>query len=292
MRQLEIFCAVVREKGFSSAASKLNITQPTVSFQIAALEQELGTRILDRSGRTTTTTRTGDILYRYATQILELKEEAVQSISKLQGLFWGEVVIGASTIPGEYILPGLLPGFRQNYPGISVTMMIDDSKGITRKVLDREVEIGVVGASEINDKLNFTPFVSDKLVLISPKEKAWFSAKSAGIDELKKVPFILREEGSGTRSIMEQKLSEANVRISDLSVAMVLGSTESVKFAVRSGAGVSIISERAAENDSNLGLIEVMDIEGLQLNRQFFLVNHKQKLLSPAAEAMMNFLLD
>ncbi|MFO8011246.1 MAG: selenium metabolism-associated LysR family transcriptional regulator [Dehalococcoidia bacterium] len=292
MRQLEIFCAVVREKGFSSAAAKLNITQPTVSFQIAALEQELGTRVLDRSGRTTTTTRTGEILYRYATQILELKAEAVQSISKLQGLFWGEVVIGASTIPGEYILPGLLPRFRQNYPGISVTVIIDDSKGIIRKVLEKEVEIGVVGAIEKNEKLNFTPFVSDKMVLISPKEKTWFPSKPATIDELKRVPFILREEGSGTRAIMEQKLSEANVRISDLSVAMVLGSTESVKFAVRSGAGVSIISERAVENDSNLGLIKVMDIEGLQLNRQFFLVNHKQKLLSPAAEAMLSFLVD
>ena len=290
IRQLEIFCAVVQRRGFSTAAEALNLTQPTVSFQIASLEEELGIRLLDRSGRNTIPTRSGEVLHRYAIQILELTAEAKQAIHQLKGLLWGEISIGASTIPGEYILPGLLPGFRENHPGIALEMIIGDTREIMSKVVQNEVEIGVVGASEKSEKLTFIKFISDKLVLIASSDSNWFTGNVASLEELRKTPFVLRERGSGTRAIMEQKLNEAGFASEGLNISMILGSTEAVKRAVESGAGVSIVSERAVLNEVELGTIKVVGISDLELTRDFFVVHRKHKVLSPAAEALVQFL--
>ncbi len=291
IKQLEVFCAVVRRKGFSAAAEVLSMTQPTVSFQIAALEDGLGTRVLDRSGRTTTLTKSGEILYRYAIQILELHAEAEQAIHQLKGLLWGEIAIGASTIPGEYILPELLQRFRVAHPGIAVEMSIGDTRTVIKGVLAGEVEIGVVGASQKNEKLIFTRFASDRLVLIAPSGNDWFIGNSVAPDDLTGVPFVLREEGSGTRTIMEQKLEAAGIRPGSFNLVMTLGSTAAVKRAVESGAGVSIVSERAVKNEVKLGLFEVLDIQGIELARDFFVTHRRYKVLSPAVEALRQFLL-
>lgn len=290
IKQLKIFCTVADRRSFSLAGEKLGLTQPTISFQIASLERELGTRLLDRGGRTTTLTRSGEVLYRYALRIMELVSEAEQGIQQLKGLLWGELSVGASNIPGEYILPGILQRFRESYPGIEITMTLDDTRGIIKRLLENGIEIGVVGASEKSDKLTFTRFASDKLALIVPAENRWFAGEMATLDELKRAPFVMREPGSGTRSITQEKLRKADLSLDDLNIAMTLGSTTAVKRSVESGAGVSIVSERAVQNEVKLGLIKVMDIEGVELTRDFFIVHRKGKVLSPAAEALLQFL--
>lgn len=290
IKQLKIFYTVAGRKSFSLAGEMLGLTQPTISFQIASLEHELGTKLLDRGGRTTSLTKSGEILYRYAEHMLELTSEAEQAIHKLKGLFWGEISLGASTIPGEYVLPAILKEFREIHPGIEITMIISDTKGIIKQVLDSEIELGVVGASEKNEKLIFSSFVTDKLVLITPVQNEWFASEMATVEELGKTPFIMREGGSGTRVVMQQKFTEASLSVNDLKIAMTLGSTTAVKMAVESGAGVSIISEQAVENEAKLGLIKKMSIEELELTRDFFIVHRKQKVLSPAAEALLQFL--
>ena len=237
-------------------------------------------------------TKSGEVLYRYARQILELNDEAKQAIHSLIGLLWGEVALGASTIPGEYILPGMLQKFREGHPGIDITMKIGDTAGVIRNVLENEVELGVVGASEKNDKLVFEKFVSDELVVIAPAENKWFSYNSVTMDTLEKSPFVLREGGSGTRAIIEGKLNEKGSNLESFNVAMTLGSTEAVKRAVQSGAGVSIVSERAVQNEVKLGTIKVFKIDGIELARDFYIVYRKQKVLSPAAEALLEFLKD
>jgi DNA-binding transcriptional LysR family regulator len=249
--KLRIFCAIVENKSFSKASEVLYLSQPTVSFQIKALEQVLGTTLLDRKGREVRTTESGEILYSYARKILQMADEAEQSIKQLKGLIKGEFVIGASTIPGEYILPLILTGFKQKYPGIQVNLLIGDTKEIVQKVADSRVEIGIVGTKTKNEKLEFSDFATEKLVLIAPYDCNWFKGESATIEELKKSPFVLREIGSGTRTAMRQKLYEAGVKETDLNIVMSLGSTAAVKRAVESGAGVSIVSEKAIEMRSS-----------------------------------------
>ncbi len=198
--------------------------------------------------------------------------------------------MGASTIPGEYILPSLLAKFKGKYPGIGINLVIGDTKEIVEKVTEAEVEIGVVGTREKSDKLVFTSFITEKLVLIAPVNRSWLQGEAVTVEDLKKVPFILRESGSGTRATVKQKLHEAGVREEDLNVVMILGSTAAVKRAVESGAGVSLISERAIEKEIRLGLVRKIPVKDLDLDREFFIVYRRGRSLSPATEALLQFL--
>jgi DNA-binding transcriptional LysR family regulator len=288
--QLKTFCAVVEKKSFSRASEAVFLSQPTVSLQISSLEQELGTRLLDRRGREVTVTRTGETFYHYARRILLLVDEAEQAIEQLKGLVKGELTLGASTIPGEYILPSLLAEFKEKYPGVDINLVIGDTREIIEKVARNEVELGVVGTREKSDKLVFESFTSERLVLITPATGRWFKHELATIEELRKAPFILRESGSGTRATVKQRLQEAGLKEQDLTIAMRLGSTAAVKRAVESGAGVSLISEKAIENEIRLGTIKTIPLKDLELNRKFFIVYRRQKSHSPATQALLQFL--
>jgi DNA-binding transcriptional LysR family regulator len=290
LNQLRVFCAVVEKRSFSRAGEVVYLSQPTVSLQISALEQELGTKLLDRRGREVAITRTGETLYDYARKVLELVEEAEQAIEQLKGLVKGKLTLGASTIPGEYILPNLLAEFKAKYPGIDINLIIGDTKGIIEKVTDNEVEVGVVGTREKSEKLVFDPFTTEKLVLIAALNSSWFKHDEAILEELKEVPLILRESGSGTMATVKRNLHQAGIKEEDLTVMMRLGSTAAVKRAVESGAGVSLISERAIENELKLGTIKTIPVKDLKLDREFFIVYSKKKSHSPAAQALLQFL--
>jgi DNA-binding transcriptional LysR family regulator len=290
LNQLRVFCAVVEKKSFSRASEAVFLSQPTVSLQIRSLEQELGTRLLDRQGKEVSVTGSGKLLYGYARKILQIADEAGQAIAQLKGLIMGEIIIGASTIPGEYILPGTLAEFKGKYPGIEINLAISDTKEIIRRVLDHEVEIGFVGQREKSEKLEFHGFSTEKLVLIAPMSPPWLPHDQITVEELRKVPFIIRESGSGTRSSIERKLHEFGVKETDFNIVMRVGSTAAVKKAVESGAGVSIISERAIENEIKLGLLKKVPIEGLVLQREFFIVQRRGRSLSPATKALLAFL--
>lgn len=290
LNQLKSFCAVVENKSFSKAGRAIHLSQPTVSIQINSLERDLGTRLLDRQGRQVTITRGGEVLYHYARRILQLTDEAEEALEQLKGLVRGTLTIGASTIPGEYILPGLLADFKATYPGIDINLVIGDTMGILQKVMDNEVEIGVVGTRGKNKNLVFDRFTTEKLVLIAPANCSWFRGETVTVGELKEAPFIAREGGSGTRATVKQKLHEAGLKEEDLNVVMMLGSTAAVKKAVESGAGVSFISEKAIQNEINLGSIRKLPIKDLRLDRDFFIVSRRQRSPSPATKALLQFL--
>jgi DNA-binding transcriptional LysR family regulator len=290
LNQLKVFCEVVEKKSFSKAGEAVFLSQPTVSLQIRALEQELGARLLDRQGREIRTTQSGKVFYGYARRILQLAGEAEQAIAQLKGLIKGEIAIGASTIPGEFILPSLLAEFKSTYPGIEINLVIGDTKEIIQKVLNSAVDVGIVGQRERSEKLVLHGFATERLVLIAPVNSPWFTREQITVGELKKVPFILRESGSGTRGSIERKLREVGVKETDLNVVMRAGSTAAVKKAVESGAGVSIISERAIENEIKLGLLKEVPIKALELQRDFFIVHRRGRSHSPATKALLKFL--
>lgn len=291
LNQLKVFCAIIEKKSFSRASEILFLSQPTISYQIKSLEQELKTKLLDRSGREIIITGSGQVFYKYARRILQLVGEAEQAIQQLNGLIKGELIIGASTTPGEYILPGLFADFKNKYPGININLVIGDTKEIVKKVIENEVEAGVVGAKEKNDKLVFESFTTEKLVLITSAKSKTLKNETAAIDDLKRLPFIFRESGSGTNAVVKKILNEAGVREEDLNIVMRLGSTAAVKKAVECGAGVSFISEKAVENEIKLGTIKKIPVKNLELDREFFIVYRRQKSQSPAVKAMLQFLL-
>jgi DNA-binding transcriptional LysR family regulator len=292
IRALEVFCRIVELKSFSRAAEAVYLTQPTVSGHIKVLEEFVGVKLLDRLGREVLPTKVGELLYGYAKQILALRNQAIQALEEYKGSLKGHLVIGGSNIPGEYFLPTLLGTFKARYPEISITLRIADSREIVRGVLEGTLELGAVGAKFDDGQLIYLKLLEDELVLVLPPGHAWASKPVVALEELVEQPMILREVGSGSRKVFEDALHAARLDSNALAVVAELGSTEAIRQAVKSGAGVSVISLRAIQDDLDRGTLRTVPLEGIRLTRDFYLVYHKNRSRSPLCEAFANFLLE
>jgi DNA-binding transcriptional LysR family regulator len=290
LRQLEVFAKVYELRSFSKAGQALFLTQPTVSERISLLEGELSVRLFDRGGRETTPTRAGDLLFGYAKRILGLHAETKRAMDQFVGKIAGELALGGSTIPGEYILPALIGRFKEKHPEISISLLIRDTQGILDLVMEGRVEFGVVGAKINQRSLEYAPLLPDDLVLVVPSNHPWNGTQSVTLDALKEVPLVIREKGSGTRHFLEEALREAGVELESLKVVGVMGSTQAIKEAVKAGVGLSVISKRAVKEECAHGLLWCVKIEGLKAVRHFYVVTHKERTRSPLAEAFLTFL--
>jgi len=226
LRQLEVFAQVVDTRSFSRAAEALRLTQSTVSEHVRLLEDEVGTRLFDRLGRETVPTRAGELLYGYARRILALRTEARQALDQFLGQVSGVLTVGASTIPGEYVLPPLIGRFREKFPQVSLALQISDTRGIAQAVLDGQVELGVIGAHPNHRSLDATELMPDELVVVVPPGHPWFGRRQVTLEELKPEPLIVREPGSGSRHALEHALGEAGTGLGEMHVIAEMGSTD------------------------------------------------------------------
>lgn len=290
IHQLEIFAKVTELRSFSKAAREMYLTQPTISQHIHALENYLGTKLLDRLGKEVLPTKAGEILYRYAKQMTTVRTEAQQALDHFLGKKSGHLTLGASTIPGEYILPSLLGQFKKNYPEISITLRIGDTEEITDALIARKIELGVVGAKVANPRLQYTPFVEDELIAVVPKGHRWWHRRSIAIEELTREPFIMREAGSGTRISMEKRLLSAGVTLESLKIIAEVGSTTAVKQAIKAKLGVSIISARAVEEEIKGKHFKKVPLKKVRFIRTFFIIRDKKQTISPLCNALIHFL--
>ncbi len=291
-RELEAFCKVVELESFSKAAEAVFLVQASVSERIASLERKIGTRLLDRLGRKVIPTAAGELLHKHATLLLEMKDTAQLEIECFLGLEQGEISMGGSTIPGEYILPDLIGRFNQKYPHLAVKLTIADSTEIENRVLAGKLEIGVIGSKSLHPNLLCQQLWRDELVLAVPIRHPWARRKAVSLQELRKTPFILREEGSGTLKILEAYLRESGADgINALQVSARFGSSTAVKEGIKSGLGLSILSARAIETEVKAGLLKALRIKGLSMSRNFFMIRNKLRIASPACRAMLEFLL-
>jgi DNA-binding transcriptional LysR family regulator len=291
-RELEIFCKVVELESFSKAAEAVSLVQASVSERIAVLEKKIGTRLLDRLGRKVIPTAAGELLHKHATLLLEIKETAQLEIERFTGLKHGEISMGGSTIPGEYILPDLIGRFKKKYPHLSVKLAIADSSEIENRILAGQLEIGIIGSKSSHTNLLCQKLWEDELVLAIPTRHPWSRRKSIPVQDLHKTSFILREEGSGTLKILESYLRESGQDgINTLEVSARFGSSTAVKEGIKSGLGVSILSARAIQTEVKAGLLKALKIQGLTMSRHFFLIRNKLRIASPACQAMLEFLL-
>ncbi|HZP37069.1 MAG TPA: selenium metabolism-associated LysR family transcriptional regulator [Methylomirabilota bacterium] len=289
LRQLEIFAKVAELGSFSRAAQALFLTQPTVSEHIRALEDELGVRLLDRLGRGAAVTKGGALLLGYAQRMLTLAREARQAMESFQGRMSGDLLVGASTIPGEYILPALIGRFKEKFPDVAITLLIGGSRTVNDWVLEGRAEIGVVGARPSHRALEHRELLPDDIVLIVGAGHPWQGRREVTLDELRGEPLLLREQGSGTRAALERGLEAAGADLSGFRVVGEMGSTQAIKQAVKAGVGVSLISRRAVEEECRVGSVWCLKVAGLQIDRAFYLVTHRERSRSPLAEAFRAF---
>ena len=291
-RELEIFCKVVELGSFSKAAEAVFLVQASVSERIASLEKKVGTRLLDRMGRKVIPTAAGELLHKHATLLLEMKETAQLEMEKFLGLEQGEISMGGSTIPGEYILPALISKFNKKYPYLSVKLKISDSSDIEKRVLAGQLELGVIGSKSTHPNILSQQLWEDELVLAVPVDHPFARRKSVSLKELRETPFILREEGSGTLKILEVYLRDFGEDSTNaFQVSARFGSSTAVKEGIKSGLGLSILSARAIETELKAGLLRALKIKGLSISRNFFLIRNKLRIASPSCQAMLNYLL-
>ena len=290
LRQLEIFAKVAEFGSFSKAAEALYLTQPTVSEHIRTLEDEFGVRLLDRLGRGAAVTRAGALLLSYAQRMLALSREARQAMESFQGRMSGELLIGASTIPGEYVLPALIGRFKEKYPDISITLLIGDSQAAVDWVAEGRAELAVVGARLSVRGIEYKELMPDDLVVVVRGTHAWHARKQITLEDLQSEPLLIRERGSGTRAALEGALTEVHTDLSAFRIVGEMGSTQAIKQAVKAGVGVSLMSRRAVEEECRSGLLACLRVKDLKVMRSFHLATHRERSRSPLAEAFRVFL--
>lgn len=291
LRQLEIFLNVVDLKSFSKAAQAVHLAQASVSERISNLETLVGTRLLDRLGREVVPTRAGELLYKHASLLLEMKRTACLEMARFLGVQQGELRVGGSTIPGEYILPGIIGLFGQKYPAISVSLTISDSRAVERRVLDGTFELGVVGSRSSDTRLVLHQLWKDELVLVVHATHPWAGKAAVAVEALFDEPFILREKGSGTFGMFDHYLQKNGSKgVDALNRVARLGTSTAVKEGIKAGVGVSVLSARAVETEVTCGILKVLRIKKMPMFRSFYLIRDRRRIASPICRTMIDFL--
>ncbi|SDI02240.1 selenium metabolism-associated LysR family transcriptional regulator [Alteribacillus bidgolensis] len=284
---LKTFLTVADQKSFSEAARILYLSQPTITSQIKALESAINATLFVRTKKYVELTQAAKTLYPYAKEILNTQIQAQNDIHQLLGELHGKLIVASSLTIGENILPSLLYEFKTKYPRVELDTEIINSQYIAEMVKNEELEIGLIEAELEEPVLEMEPFMSDELLLVARKGYFTELKQMITIEELSTTPIVLREKGSGTRTVVHQHLKNNGISPEDLNIVLELGSTEAVKTAVEAGLGVSILSKHAIRKELSLGLFETFPIQGVELTRCFYFIYKKNQTLSLVSEKFL-----
>jgi DNA-binding transcriptional LysR family regulator len=276
---LGTFSKAAELSSFTGAAKVLRLTQAAVSQRVHALEKTLGTPLFKRQGGRVLLTVAGQKLYDYAQRILDLHREARQEVTGQEAPIAGELFLGASSIPGEHLLPALLAAFGKKHPHIRVHATVSDSMGVMAQVERGEVSLGLVGRKADKPHLEFRFLARDRMVLVAPPGHVLCRRKKVSVKQLSAYPLVLREVGSGLRHCFEKSLERAGRSLADLHVALELGSNEAIKEAVLREIGVAILSVYAVEKELRAGQLHALEVKGLNCDRDMFVVQDTRRVL-------------
>lgn len=291
IKQLEVFVSVVDCSSFSKAGDKLHLAQPTISGQVASLEQEMKTQLLIRATKEIYPTEAGKLLYTHAKVILEARDQAVREMETFSREMRGRITVAASTIPGEYHIPKMLQSFRKSYPDVTFDIQMMDSMEVIHRVSNRAVDVGFTGTTIDAPRCLFKEFANDRLVVITPNEKRYqkYTATGFPMKQILSEPFIMREEGSGTRLETEQFLKEMSIDPQKLNGVVTVRNTESIKKMVSEGVGISVISKSACEDYCQFKKILAFDFENVPLRRKLYIVKNRKSVLSATVQAFYEY---
>jgi DNA-binding transcriptional LysR family regulator len=288
--QLHIFQMVATHLSFSRAAEAMEITQPAVSIQVQELEKFLGITLFHRRPRGLRITEAGDAVLAYSQQIFALSSQLVDTVQEMEDLQTGHLVLGASTTPGEYVLPLVVGRFRQVYPGIHVELVIGNTRTIIQRILDRDMDLGMVGdhVEEHSNELEMVDFQDDEIVMVAAPSHPAASMVNPTVEQIVDHGLIMREEGSATRLSAERLLREHGVVPK---IAIELGSNQAVKQAASACGGIGIISRLGITAELKANMLTVLDVQGWECRRPLTLIQPKDRYLSPSQRAFREFLM-
>ena len=288
--KLKVFCTVAETKSFSKTSEIIHLTQPAVSLQIQALEEMYETKLFDRSSSKVTLTPAGEVLYKYAKDILALYVSAEKVIGEMTGLVKGSITIGAGSTIGNYLLPSVISDFRRAHPKIKVHLFVANMQRVIELLNAGNISLGLVEGDVKRQKMVVEKLISDELLVIVPTHHPWSKRKDVSVAELIDEPFILREAGSGTRQTIEKFFARHGITPQNMKVSMVLGSTQAIKEAVENGLGVSIISRWSARKELRFGTLHTLNFKEEKMVRNFSLLTHRNSVSSHATEEFLSYL--
>jgi DNA-binding transcriptional LysR family regulator len=268
--RLKVFRTVAEHLNFRKAAEHLFLTQPAVTLQIKALEDDLGVRLFDRAANSVALTPQGTLLLGYATKIATLVSEAEQELGAEDGKVSGELSLGVSTTIAQYVLPRLLGAFLDEHPRVQFSLHSGNTDEVVHLLLESKLSIGLIEGPARDRGIRTEHFMQDELVLITPPA---FESNRLSRDQLLASSLLMREHGSGSRHVVETALEKAGLRLKTFKKVMDLDSTETIKSAVEAGLGIGFVSRWAISKELELGALKIAEVTGLRIVRHFSLVS-------------------
>jgi DNA-binding transcriptional LysR family regulator len=267
--RLKVFRAVAEHLSFRKAAERLFLSQPAVTLQIQALEDDLGVRLFDRAANRISLTPQGARLLRYAKKIATLASQAEQELAAGEGQLSGELALGVSTTIAQYVLPRLIGAFLGEHPRVKLLLQSGNTEEIVELLIERKVSIGLIEGPSRHREIRAEPFMEDELVLIASPQ---FENGRMSREQLTSSSLLMREQGSGSRRVVETALEKAGIKLKSFHHVMNLDSTEAIKSAVEAGLGVGFVSRWAISKELELGALKVVDVAGVRVARSFSLI--------------------
>ncbi|WP_017814679.1 LysR family transcriptional regulator [Paenibacillus shenyangensis] len=288
--QLHIFYTVAERGSFSAAAQALHMTQPAVTMQVQSLEEHFGTKLLIRTTKRIELSEAGHALMPFARRGIELMRETDAAMSRFTDNMAGRLMLGASNTIGEYVLPRLLVPLGQRYPDMKIMLKVMNTTQILEEISRNQLDFGLIEAWVEHPDMTIKPVMQDELKLIIPAGHPLDELPRITLEDVLKYSFVLREKGSGTRQVMEEEFIRHHMDLERIDTIMELGSTGAVKSAVEAGLGITILSPSSVKHEVALGLLKVLDIEGVSFQRQFYSIHLKSTLLSIPSISFLQFL--
>ena len=288
LRQMRVFTTVARHLSFTRAARELHLTQPAVSQQIKLLEAEVGMPLFEQIGRKVQLAPAGAELLRYAHQTIELLREAGESLAAMRGLKRGVLQLGAVST-AKYFAPSLLSAFTPAYPEVTIKFAVGNREEVIKHLAGNEIDLAIMGRPPRELDTVAEAFAKHPLVIIASPSHPLAAKRRIPLRQLAGEQFLIREEGSGTRASMEHVFRERRI---PFRVSMEVSSNETIKQAVMAGMGISFLSAHTVGLELAAGKLAILDVAGLPIMRDWYVIHLREKRLSPIAEAFRAFLLE
>lgn len=269
--RLQVFLSVSKNLSFTKASRELCITQPAITKHIAKLEEFYNVKLFERHGNKISLTQEGLILKRHSEKIKSLFNELSFAMSLINKQYTGKIRLGASTTIAQYILPIALAKLSNDNPTLDISLITDNSENIEKALISHDIDIGFVENASRNVSLDYKGFLDDTLVLIASAKN---EISSLSLEKLKSCPLVLREVGSGTLDVIEAKLSEHNLKLSDFNVKMHLGSTEAIKLFIQNSKCFAIVSLYSIKRELYEHTLKIVELENIIFKRQFNIVKN------------------
>ncbi len=267
--RLKVFHSVATNLSFTKASKELFISQPAISKHIHELETLYKTPLFNRTGNKITLTVAGELLLSHTNQLLSAYRQMEFEMNLLTDNLSGELSIGASTTIAQYVLPPVLASFIRKFPDVRITLLNGNSRDIEQALYDGKITLGMVEGNIRQNTLRYQPFMKDELVVVAHTGSSFARYDELTLEELCRMPLVLRENGSGTLNVLEDTLAKHQIKMTQLNVRMQLGSTESIKSFIENSDTLAIISVRAVTRELMSGQLKVIDVEDFSAERMF-----------------------